>query len=410
MKVLQVCHKPPYPPHDGGSMAMFGLSGSFIRLGHDVTVLSLCTPKHNLSEENRHNLTRLMPVHTVFVRTSFNIPALFVNFIFSKKPYNAVRFISNNFHDKLICLLSSDHYDVVQLEGLFLAPYITTIRKYFSGTITMRAHNVEHEIWQRLSSTEKNLFKKYYFSVLAKRIRQFESEYMNRYDLLVPMTERDLVTFNHMGNTRPAFVCPAGIDTDSIEAVAENSAGAEQADRFRDRNSVFFLGSLDWMPNQEGLLWFVTKVFPELIRRNPELKLHIAGRNASGRLTARLIRPGIVFHGEIRDAGTFMQLHGIMVAPCFSGGGMRVKIIEAMARSVPVITTPLGAEGIPVTSGENIIIASDADDFLMQTERLLKDAELCREVSRNAYNLASAGFNNIKLASALADFYNQHRK
>lgn len=410
MKILQVCHKPPYPPHDGGSMAMLGLARSLMRLGHDITILTLCTPKHDLSKENRQSLARLMPVHTVYINTSTSIPALLINFIFSAKPYTAVRFISKSFRNKLISLLISGEYDVVQLEGFYLAPYIDTIRKYFSGLITMRAHNVEHEIWQRLSHTEKNLFKKYYLSVLAKRIRQFEGEYMNRYDLLVPITDRDLATFNHLGNTRPAFVCRAGIDTDSIIAVAESNNGAEQTDRLRDINSVFFLGSLDWIPNQEGLLWFIKKVLPELIRRNPLLKLHVAGRNASGKLITRLSTPHIVFHGEIKDAGSFMQSHGLMVVPCFSGSGMRVKIIEAMARGVPVITTPLGAEGIPATSGKNIIIAEGAEEFLLQTERLLNDAGLYREVSRNAYNLAVAGYNNVDIAADLAGFYNQYRK
>lgn len=402
MKILQVCHKPPYPPRDGGSVAMFGLASAFVRLGHDVTVLSVCTSKHNLNEEDRHSLAELMPVHTVFMHTSFLIPALLINFFFSKIPYHAVRLTSAKFSKKLISLLAADTYDVVQLEGGFLAPCIPNIRRYHKGLIVLRAHNAEHEIWQRLASREKNLVKKYYFRMLAKRIRQFEHDVMNRYDLLVPITDRDLETFNQMGNSKPACVCPAGF-------VVEPSGKTTAESTFLN-SSVFFLGSLDWIPNREGLIWFVEEVFPGLVRRIPGLKLHIAGRNASGMLIKKLSRTGIVFHGEIKDSGDFMRSHGIMVAPCFSGGGMRVKIIEAMARGIPVITTPLGAEGLPVNSGENIIIAGEAEDFLRQTERLLKHPDLCRQIGQNATNLATIRFNNNTLASTLADFFNQHRK
>lgn len=402
MKILQVCHKPPFPPLDGGSLAMFNLACSLNRLGHEITVLTMCTPKHPLSEEDKKRFANVMPVNTVDVDTSVHTLSMLHNFIFSQKPYNALRYISAGFENKLTDLLAEQVFDIVQLEGLYLTPYIPAIRDHFGGLIVFRAHNVEHEIWQRLAVKEKRIYKKWYFLALAKRIRRLEFKTMNSYDLLVPITIRDMEHFNRMGNTRPAHVCPAGINVDT-EKTGETVTLIPEYDF-----SVFFLGSLDWMPNQEGLLWFVRNVFPELMRRNPGLKMHIAGRNAPRNFREKLQKPGLVYHGEADNAADFMKAHGILVAPCFSGSGMRVKIIEAMALGKPVVTTPTGAEGLPVRNGENIIIASQAEEFLRQTDRLLKYPDFYLKIGQQAHQFVMKTFDNNALASDLADFYKMH--
>jgi glycosyltransferase involved in cell wall biosynthesis len=404
MKILQVCLKPPYPPRDGGSMAMFGLACSLSRMGHEITVLTMYTPKHKLSDEDKLRFGDIMEVQAVYVDTTVHLTALLKNLLFSGKPYNALRFVSAEFENKLVDMLSAKTYDIVQLEGLYLAPYIPAIRRNSRGLIAFRAHNVEHEIWQRLALSEKNLYRKWYFGTLAKRILHYETEIMNSYDLLVPITERDLEHFNRMGNTSSAHVCPAGVDIDTVPS----GGTIHQAPKYDF--SIFFLGSLDWMPNQEGLLWFISKVFPELHHRNPGLKFHIAGRNLPDKLLQKLKKPGLVVHGEVTDAAKFMKTYGILVAPCFSGSGMRVKVIEAMAKGKPVVTTPLGAEGLPVRHGKNIILANQAEEFLQQTEKLLKYPDFYQKIGQNAYNFVAKKFNNATLASGLADFYKMNLK
>jgi|WetSurSiteA1Bulk_404760.scaffolds.fasta_scaffold00310_11 polysaccharide biosynthesis protein PslH len=400
MKILQVCHKPPYPPLDGGSIAMLNLARSLVRQGHDITVLTMCTPKHQLTVEDTLEFSKLMKVYTVFVNTKLRFSAMLKNLLFSRKPYIAIRFISAEFENQLAEILQSETYDLIQLEGVYLTPYIPLIRQHSRALIVLRAHNVEHAIWQRLAATEKNPVRRWYFRVLAERIRKFELGSINQYDLLLPITGYDLDNYSKMGNTKPAFICPAGIDTELTGTVIKTTHTIHL--------SLFFLGSLDWIPNREGLLWFVTDVFPELLRRNPELRLHIAGRNAPSWLINNLQRPGIVFHGQIANAKEFMQAYGIMVAPCFSGSGMRVKIIEAMANGKPVITTPIGAEGLTVKNEENIIIALNADDFIEQAERLLNYPDFYLKIGQNAQNFVVTAFDNSTLAAGVAAFYKMH--
>jgi polysaccharide biosynthesis protein PslH len=398
MNILQVCNKSPYPPHDGGSLASYSLMRSLGRLGHQVTLLAMCTPKHGLSDDERAVLSSMVRLFTVDVDTTVSLPRLLVNLLFSTKPYNAERFISADFAGELSNILKSAAFDIVQLEGLYLMPYVPAIRLNSQAKIVLRAHNVEQEIWQRIAATSENPVKKFYFNLLYRRIKQFESAAIDEYDLLVPITERDRMEFNRMGNTKPAFVCPAALELQDDAKMKPVPASP----------SVFFLGSLDWKPNQEGIMWFIQEVFPQLRHRHQTLTFHIAGRNAPRWLQKRLSADGIAFHGEIPDAQQFIKSHDILVAPCFSGGGMRVKIIEAMALGIPVLTTPIGAEGLNAVNEEHILITDSAREFADYLDRLLKFPDFYGKIGENAMSFIRQHFNNMKISAELAEFYKSH--
>ncbi|MBN1144017.1 MAG: glycosyltransferase [Bacteroidales bacterium] len=406
MRILQVCNKPPYPPRDGGSLAMFNLAYSLKNLGHQVSVLTMFTRKHRLTAGQSQEFSQIMEVHSVFVDTTPGLFRIITNLAFSDKPYHVERFFSEAFETELCRILKTSPFDVVQLEGLYLTDYIPAIRKNTNALIALRAHNVEHEIWERMAQGETGIFRKAFFRILAKRIKHYEQQVINQYDMLVPITTRDLDHFRAMGNTRPAHVCNAGVDIDT-----GTGNGAMQAEQLPSTTtSLFFIGSLDWIPNQEGLLWFVKKVFPLIHHQFPAVKFHIAGRNAPTSLQNSLNYPGIVFHGEVPDARIFAAKHQISIAPCFSGSGMRVKIIESMALGIPVVTTTIGAEGLNAIHNENIIIADGAADFFRHIERLIEFPELCRSIGDHAKNFAAHNFDNKILAANLVGFYEKHLK
>jgi glycosyltransferase involved in cell wall biosynthesis len=254
---------------------------------------------------------------------------------------------------------------------------------------------VEHEIWTRIAGQETHIIKKFYFRVLSRRIRRFEIASLNRYDMLVPITQRDLDHFHGLGNRKPAHVCPAALDADScsMPRIPESLP------------SLFFLGSLEWRPNQEGLLWFTDRIFPGLLLHYPALRLHVAGRNAPDWLQKKLEIPGIVYHGEIPDSNDFIKAHDIMVAPCFSGGGMRVKIIEAMAQGKPVLTTPIGAEGLGTSANENILIGNSIVDFTEYLDRLIKYPDFYRRIGQSASCFIRKNFDDMKVSADLISFY-----
>lgn len=378
---------------------MFSLARALHELGHIITVLTMFTDKHRLTLEHHQAYTKIMKVHTVYVDSALKWQDLLMNVLFSKKPFTATRFNSHNFEEELVKLLQSGEYDIIQLEGLYLTQYINTIRRHSLALIALRAHNVEHEIWERIAFEEKKIQRKLYFSLLSKRLKRYEQNALNSYDLLIPISDRDNEQMRILGNVKPSHVCPAGVDVK--EPFPE---------RIRDSFTLFYLGSLDWIPNQEGLLWFVSKVFPGLRQKYHDLKLHVAGRNASPYLINKLDLPGVVFHGEVDDSDEFTGEHTVMIAPCFSGSGMRLKIIEAMAMGKPVVTTAIGAEGLVAEKDVHLMIADEPGPFSDCIERLMKYPDLCREMGRSAYRLVYERYNNHDIAVSLSEFYKKQLK
>lgn len=398
MKILQVTNKVPYPPKDGGAIACMNLTSGFALLGHEVTVLAMNTEKHHIDEsEIPESVEDWAEFHLVDVPARTSGFAALVNLIFSGKPYNAVRFISKAFSEELSKLLTENKFDIVQLEGLYLCPYIPIIRKFSDAKIVYRAHNIEHEIWERTAAFSKGI-KRIYFRVLAKRIKTFEKNYLNHYDLLVPITERDGQILNKMGNKKPVHVSPTGIDT---KVLFPHSKDLEHP-------SLFHIGSLEWAPNQEGILWFIENCWPKIYEKFPGLKFYIAGRNAPDWLVRQFDAPNIVYKGEVADAYQFMNSKSIMVVPLFSGSGMRIKIIEGMALGKPIVSTTIGNEGISTTSGKNILIADTPEEFAAAIEKLIADSELFEQISRNAIEYIHDKFDNLTLAGSLIRFYKEH--
>jgi polysaccharide biosynthesis protein PslH len=398
MKILQLTNKPPWPAKDGGSIAVFHLTSGLSQCGHEMTILAMNTLKHHISpEELPENIKNYGHFNWVDVPASTSLLKALTNLLFSKKPYNAVRFISKAYSNRLKDLLREKDYDIIQLEGLYLCPYIPLIREYSHAIIAYRAHNIEHEIWDRTSAVSSGL-KKWYLHNLSVRIRMFEEQCLNQYDLLVPITERDGKILNEMGNVKPMYVSSTGIDMKNIPASEENV----------EFPSLFHIGALDWTPNQEGLLWFLKNCWGEISKRHPDLKFYIAGRNAPRWLTDKLSIKGVVFLGEIEDAYALMASKAIMVVPLLSGSGMRIKIIEGMALGKTIISTSIGAEGLPVTHLQNILLANLPEDFIHDINMLIKNRSLAEKIGLQGKQTIRDHFDNRLMAEKLACFYHKH--
>lgn len=374
------------------------LARGFSHLGHKVTILAMNTVKHNVSlSEIPESIKELAEFKLVRVPARISpIPAMF-NLLFSNKPYNAVRFVSRTFSRELQRVLLENDFDIIQLEGLYVCPYIPLIRANSKAKIVYRAHNIEHEIWSRTAIMAKGV-QKWYLKNLSGRIKAFEISVLNKYDLLVPITERDGEILKRLGNKKPIHVSQTGIDS---SVLIPNSKNLEHP-------TLFHIGSLEWSPNQEGLIWFFENCWDKIIAKYPDLKFFVAGRNAPAWFQKKLDLPNVVFIGEVEDAYEFINSKSIMIVPLFSGSGMRIKIIEGMALGKPIVTTPVGTEGISTTSDKNIIITNGVNGFVDSISQLIEDREYFDSIGKNAIEYINENFDNLSSAGSLIEFYKKH--
>lgn len=395
MRILQLCNKPPYPPIDGGSKAMHNLTKGLQDLGHEVKVLCICTPKQGFDKSRMpKEYLRSTRIESVFVDTSINVVDAFTDLLTADN-YNISRFFSPDMDIRLIKLLSEEEFEIVQLESLFMTPYIPTIRRYTSARIVLRSHNLEHVIQDRIATGERNIFKKPYRRYLAKQLQEYEMAVLERVDGVAAISPTDAEHFKEHAKRTPIATIPFGIDQEEY-AMDED---------LPMKDPIFFhLGSMDWLPNEEGLRWLLENVWPKVIRKRPKARLHLAGNKMPQDLLESTI-PGVTIKGRVKNAITYMKTRHVMVVPLFSAGGMRVKIIEGMAMGKAIISTPIGAEGISHTNGKNIIIARTAPEFTDAMIQLLDEPSRMVKFGTEARKLTRTAYSNARIVQDLVAFY-----
>ena len=379
---------------DGESLAIFHLSKALDRLGCSVSMLAMNTTKHPYRESTfPEAFAHYENIYTVPVDNQIKwLPAL-VN-LFSSNSYHISRYISSDFESKLIQVLENQEFDWIQLETLYLAPYIPVIRKYSKARVVMRAHNVEHEIWERVVQHMRwPSPKRWYLRHLTKKLKTYEVGQLNKYDLLLPITQRDGHRFKALGHKGNSLVLPIGLD------LGDYSPDPSSCHR---PVSMAFIGSMDWVPNLEGIEWFLKKVWGPLSRRFPNLKLHIAGRNTPEWLQ-NLNTANIHVHGEVPDAPAFLNEHSVLLVPLLSGSGMRAKILEGMALGKVVLTTTMGLEGIEAKDRKEVLVADTPQEFIQALDYCFQNNGALEEMGQRALQLIGNEYDNQKVARKLVE-------
>lgn len=399
MKILIVAHKPPYPPVDGGSLATLNMCLGLANAGNDVSVLTMSTSKYPSSMERiPSEIHAQINFEILHVHLKTTILSGLFNVVFTRKPYNIQRYLTPTFKILLHRTIKEKKFDLVQLEGLYLAPYIKTIRNAFDGPIVMRAHNVEHIIWGNLARDTDSKFKAWYFKHISKRLAHLEQKLGKRIDALVAISNPDRDWFLNNNFRKPSITIPAGYFPNYKEYDAEKL----------ENPAICYIGALDWTSNTEGLFWFIDWVWPRIQADIPNIELHIAGRNASEELAERLmVERNIVFHGQVADSAEFLSKFPIMIVPLLAGSGIRVKIIEGMFLKKAIVASSVAAKGIDAKHGEQILIADSPEVFATSVCNLINSPETVNYLAENANKFASNNYDAVNLALKLTHFYNE---
>lgn len=394
MKILQICHRIPYPAIDGGNIAMMNMAQALIEAGNEVHQFALNTKKHfvnplMLPEELRNKLH----FNSVTIDTKISVFGIIKN-LFTSESYNIIRFYSKEAEKELENILRANNFDVIQLETLYTAPYIDCIRKNSPAKIVLRAHNVEHIIWERLAKEDKNILRKNYLIFLSRRLKKYELDVLKKIDAIIAITSVDENNFRELSFKGPLLTVPVSLDFKEYFFDANEET----------EMSLFHLGSMDWMPNREAVEWFLKKCWPKLHSIFPSLKLYLAGRSFPQEIIDAKY-PNVICEGKIEDAHSYMRKKQIMIVPLLSGSGMRVKIIQGMALGKTIISTKIGAEGIPVENGNNIFLADTPEEFLEAISNCINNQGGCKQTGINGRKFAEENYSNQAAGKKIDVFY-----
>ena len=366
-----------------------------LEAGHQVKVLAINSEKYNVKESDiPEEYKRKTGIELIDVDLTVKPLNAFLN-LFTRKSYHAERFISEEFKKRLAAVLDKEQFDVVQLEVLFMAPYVETIRRHSKAMIVLRAHNVEHKIWERIAKDTKSPLKRWYINHLAKTLKEFELNALETVDGIAAITRKDAAFFRKYCS-KPVIDIPFGVYPEQFDPKYE----------IEGKPKFYHIGSMNWMPNEEGIRWFVDEVLPKTVEKVPDFVYHLAGRSMPEWLTS-MKNPHVDVVGEVPDAKEFVTNHDIAIVPLLSGSGIRIKIIESMALGKTVITTRVGAEGILYDEEVNIIIAENKAKMVEAIRSLNENPKTAVRIGQAARKLVEESYDNRKIIARLLMFYEQ---
>jgi sugar transferase (PEP-CTERM/EpsH1 system associated) len=332
---------------------------------HDITYLSFSDPSQTEADRQgmREVCSRLETVPRVDPQKgTWRFYADAARHVIDPIPYAIAKYRSSAYRARLEHLLATASYDVVVCD--FLVPAVNLPARLPARSILF-THNVEAEIWRRHAETASNPIARRLLSQQWSRMLRFEGDALSRFDLVLAVSEADSQTFERLypGRLRaPVHVVQTGVDTGYFTPSTTHT----------DRAHLVFTGSMDWLPNEDAMVHFCRDILPLVRRAEPGATLSIVGRAPTPAVRRLADEHGVEVTGRVDDVRPHVARASVYVVPLRIGGGTRLKIFEAMSMGKPVVSTTIGAEGLPVTNGRDIVLADDPDSFANAVVRLIR--------------------------------------
>ncbi len=235
-------------------------------------------------------------------------------------------------------------------------------------------HNVEAEIWRRHAETTNSWIARLLYGMQHRRMLRFEGQTLRRFDGVLAVSDADRETFSRLYPGAAAAANPRGADRRGHDVLRTRCDAAREASATPSR-SLIFTGSMDWLPNEDAMLFFCREILPLIRAEEPDVTLSIVGRAPTPAVRRLASEQGVQVSGRVDDVRPYMREAAVYVVPLRIGGGTRLKIFEAMAMGKAVVSTTVGAEGLPVVGGEHLLLADEPRGFARAVVRLLRDVE-----------------------------------
>lgn len=370
MKILYVIPYSPANPTFGGSLRIYNILDYLCKY-HDVTVAGFSTPedekrlidnfpvlagKTHLVQEPYGNSSR----YRILIKSFFSTHSFWYHFTRSEL-----------LQQKLDEICKDDSFEVIQCEFPIMAMY------RFNGTALkiIDSHNVEYDNFKRMAKV-KNPLKKLFYHLESYKFQKEELAVCEKQDALFVTSERDISLFDESIPKVPKYLIPNGVDEEYFYPT-QNAPNP---------HSLIFVGMMKYVPNYDGINFFLDEIFPKILDVFPDTTITIVGKNAPASITKR-VNKNIIVTGFVEDTRPYMRNASVYVVPLRMGGGTRLKIMEALSSKIPLVTTSIGCEGIDIEHGKSALIADKPEDFANAVIKLFIKKELCKNLTETGYEL-----------------------
>jgi len=394
MKVLLLTQVLPYPPDSGPKIKTWNVL-KYLAQHHEVTLVSFV--RGDQSAEVNHLKNYCWAVYTVPInRGDWSDSWYMIRSLVTRQPFLMVRDNQVAMHQVIKQVTTQTQFDIVHVDQLNMAQYAERVTG--AGKI-LDAHNALWLLYKRLWETMAPGPRKWLLGRDLLLLKQYEGEICRRFEGLLTVSKEDKVALQEAaGQSLEAIVIPIAIDTDEVVKVR----------RCAEADHILHIGTMFWPPNVDGILWFLREIFPLIQAQRPKTTFDVVGAKPPPEIVAYSSNgSGVNVTGYVVDPTPYYEATGVMVVPLRAGGGMRVKILNALAQGLPIVSTTLGCEGIAVEPGRHLLVADTPEAFAQATLGLLEDKRLANELGYNGRHLIQSTYDYRAVCRPLEALYQQ---
>lgn len=394
MRILWLKTELLHPVDKGGRIRTYNMLRALKR-EHHITYLTLDNGRAAPDAAERateycHELIRVP--FTEAPRRSVRFWWELARNLVSRLPYAVAKYRWAGMEAAIRRCVAHDAVDVLVCD--FLAPS-PNVPDGLAVPKVLFQHNVEALIWKRHAEVRTGRLARRYFREQWRRMERCEQTECRRYDRVIAVSPEDTALLRDQYGLTDVADVPTGVDTEYF---------APGGRAMRKPGHLVFTGTMDWLPNEDGIRWFAEDILPRLKQLVPDVTVTVVGRNPPEAIRALAARdPAIRVTGTVPDVRPYMEAAAVFVVPLRIGGGTRLKIFEAMAMECPVVSTSIGAEGLPLDNGLHLRLADDAATFASAVADLLSHPDHARELASAAARLVREQYAWDQVAQRFAD-------
>lgn len=393
MRILWLKTELLHPVDKGGKIRTYQMLKE-LKKNHHITYLTLddgSADADAIEKASEYAHETITIPHRTAAKFTAKFYLELINNLISKLPYALQKYVSAEMRDATEKLVKERNFDVLVCD--FLTPAVNLPANLNAATLLFQ-HNVEAMIWRRHYEIAASAVKKAFMKMQWRRMFEYEKETCGRFDWVAAVSKEDAETMRGEYEIETVSDIPTGVDTEFF---------APDKDAEKDEFNLVFTGSMDWLPNEDAIRWFTEEILPLIRRQIPQVSLTVVGRNPfPGLVELSTKDAAIVVTGRVPDVRPFMNKASVYIVPIRIGGGTRLKIYEAMAMELPIVSTRIGAEGLPLEDGEEILLRDSPQEFADAVAKLLKDKTLARKIGRQAAKTVREKYGWQKVADDFA--------